>query len=718
MVDHPPSLGLGLFDVDCPRRPVGCRLVSGDAVYAHLGAAVGVCLAGDDLGGLDGIDRPAFPQDTRFRGRCALGPVVLRRLGDRAEPCRRQSAPSVQHPFNGVLRFSGRSLVLLERNAPALAAGDSDDSALHLRGLGDVEVKQVLEVVFDALVVGAEGKEYLAELLPAFVGAADAEPLLGVCVRGDEDGADDVAQLLAGSGAHGAAYSLDNVDGALARFEEGDGAERRGVGPLAEDADVEDAVRSCVSGLGEAALGVVASHDVAGGVEVLERVVGGDVPLAVFAHPLLQPVPHRVGFEVARHVPGLVDRVHEGDAGLDGHCVLVAALGGSAHSEREGEPPQVVRGGQGLTALALGVQREQVGGLVCVGVVHAEGDDAVVGEPFVLDGLHIALAVELDAEGCFVVHRADDPIGGLVPVHLGRVVDARGGGLVDAIGCGEGVVVVAEGEVAEALFVGRERDVLGVLLPAQSGGAVGFVGDEDASGSGSLPQGLGNAMAALVRAEDDVELKAALTLAYPVGDFRRVGGHLALHFGGADVAVVDGGVVDDASGALLRGVVAGGFVGADGEGPDGCFGVLEEFAPDLGDEGYGWAEDDGELPLRGKLLDDAERDSGLACPARKDELAAGLTRGEAAAVGLFVLPEDADALGDGLVLHAGAGLPTRLMVRVGLAVWAFLGREGAELLHEVVVDIHHLDGLRLRHGSHRVVAQWGVAVRDNPALSP
>ena len=57
---------------------------------------------------------------------------------------------------------------------------------------------------------------------------------------------------------------------------------------------------------------------------------------------------------------------------------------------------------------------------------------------------------------------------------------------------------MAQGEVADALLFVRQRSVFGLALPAQSGGAVRFVGDEDVGGDTGLFEGLGNTAAALV----------------------------------------------------------------------------------------------------------------------------------------------------------------------------------------------------------------------------
>ena len=156
-----------------------------------------------------------------------------------------------------------------------------------------------------------------------------------------------------------------------------------------------------------------------------------------------------------------------------------------------------------------------------------------------------------------------------------------------------------------------------------------------------------------------------------MGDFRRVGGDLALYLGGADVAVVQCGIIGSVACALFLGIVAGGLVRTDGQGADGRVGLLEVLAADLGDQGDGWAEHDGQFACRREFLGDAQGDAGLAGAAGQDDLAAGLAHWKAAAFGLFMFLENPHAFGDGLVLHAGLGLPAFLAVEAGIAVGAF-----------------------------------------------
>ena len=626
-------------------------------------------------------------------------------------------------PDHGLFGVPRRAFVFPVADALVLAAGNGDHGAQRRRRLRDVQVQQVFQFVFDALVVGPQGKQNLPQFPPAFFLVADAEPLLRVHVGRNQDGADDVADLLVRRGAHGPPDGLDNVDGAFARLQEGDRAERRRIGAFAEDADIDDPVGRVGGGLRQQAFGVFPGRDVVGGVQVLQRVMGGGLPFPVLAQPVLKPRPHRVGLQVRRHVPGLVHGVHEGDAGCDGKDFAVLALGGAAHGQGESHPPQIVGGCERAASFAPGFGRQQVGLAEGFRVVDAQGDDAIVGEPAVPDGLHVALAVEFHAEDGLVVHGAHDPVAGLLAGHLAGVVDAGRGGLIDSVDRGESVVVVAQGEVAEASFLRGEFAGARLAFAAQSRGAVRFVGDEDAGGDVGLVKGVGDGAAALIGAEDDADLAAAPSAADPCGDVRRVGGDLALYLVGADVAVVQRRVFGGVARAFFSGVVAGGLVGADGQRSDALRGVLQVLAPDLRHQRDGRAQDDRQFAGRRQFLDDAQGNAGFAGAAGQDDLAAGLASGQAAAVRAFMRAEYPHAFGDGLGLHAGLGLPPLFAFGTGLAVRAvFVAGERRRLFLlavQVGGDVDHLHGLGVhRQGFLDVAARRVVAVGDDPAFRP
>ena len=102
-----------------------------------------------------------------------------------------------------------------------------------------------------------------------------------------------------------------------------------------------------------------------------------------------------------------------------------------------------------------------------VGAVDTHGDDTIVRQPLVFDRLHVGFAVQFHAEHGFVVHSSDNPVAGLVPIHPAGVVDARRGSLIDEIGSGKGVVVMAQGEVADSPLFLRNLLALGGALRRQ-----------------------------------------------------------------------------------------------------------------------------------------------------------------------------------------------------------------------------------------------------------
>ena len=88
-----------------------------------------------------------------------------------------------------------------------------------LRGR-NVERHQFRQSVFDALVMGAQGQQYLAQFLPAVFLAAGLQPFFRVRLGRYYDGAYDVAHFFPRSGAHGAPDCLNNVDWTLTWFQE------------------------------------------------------------------------------------------------------------------------------------------------------------------------------------------------------------------------------------------------------------------------------------------------------------------------------------------------------------------------------------------------------------------------------------------------------------------------------------------------------------------
>ena len=586
-----------------------------------------------------------------------------------------------------------------------------------------VELQQGGQVILDAAVVGAQSQQDLAQFRPALLHSAVAEVGFRILVRRNVDGADDIAQFLARGGAHGPADGLNDIDRAFAGFQKGHGVKGGGIGPFAENADIDNAVGAGGrgGGGGQFLLGIVPGGHIAGSVQVFQGVGGGGLPAAIAVHPLLQPLADGGRGEIRGHILGFVHGVHKGDAGFDGDVAVLRMLGSPAHRQGKGQAAQVVVGGQGAAALALGVLGQLIGRRVSLPVVNAQGNDAVVGQPAVVDGLHIAFAVKLHAKGIRVIHTADNPIPGLIEIHLAGIVDPRRSGLIDAVSSRKGIAVVAEGKIAPALLF------RGFGTAAQAGGAVGLVGNQHAGGRTGFDQGRSNAMAALVSAKDDAEGFLPRALLDPAADFRRFSSNLALDFGGADIAVVGGGILDGVDALLPFGVIAfvvpgGGFIGTDGQGAQVFGAVLEIFPADLGDEGNGGAKDDSQAAGRSKFLDNPQGDAGFAGPAGQDDFAAGLAGGIAVGIrGGGVFLQDADAGGHRLGLHCGFGLARRRFgIRIRWARELGFGRGGGlPLLQNIGVDVDQFDRpVLVGHIRHLagVVAHAVVAVGHQPAL--
>ena len=158
-------------------------------------------------------------------------------------------------------------------DALALAPGDRHQGALHRRRFGNVQLQKLLEILLDALVVGAQGEQNLPQFLPSLLGGAGAQPLLWVGAGRNQNGADDVAEFLAGGGAHGPADRLDHVYRALAGLQKSHRAQGRRIGALAEYAHVEDTVRMRRISRSQPPLCGFAGRGVARSVQVLQAVV-------------------------------------------------------------------------------------------------------------------------------------------------------------------------------------------------------------------------------------------------------------------------------------------------------------------------------------------------------------------------------------------------------------------------------------------------------------
>ena len=402
----------------------------------------------------DALDMPL--RDARD----VVGPLVP--VDARAAPlhelCAHRSLPALhweqRQPQLHALGDLGRleAVPLLARQAVAVVPALVRAVVGHLVLPGLLQEAQLVDAGLDALVVRAQGLQH-APHVGEDLGVV--QRLLGAHARGDEDGQDDVAQLLALRAAHDAAHRLHHVDRGVLGVEEDDGVEVGHVDALGKASGVcEDAalpLRHVLPQPGDKAGAHVRRH---GAVHMVQ--------LAVEDGPLVRSV-----FHVAVHY--LVESLADGLGGLDGGAEAhrAAQRPGArvepvhvVHNERvaqargvPGRPLPVV--GQALPtaddlAHVLGVQRQGVHALVVDGheplaqgvLLHGEHDDLVVGEEALLHGL-----AELDLVGGgavygLVVHGGYGVVL-LGPPSLGRLsVDARGRRHVEALPGAHVLVVV------------------------------------------------------------------------------------------------------------------------------------------------------------------------------------------------------------------------------------------------------------------------------------
>ena len=507
----------------------------------------------------------------------------------------------------------------------------------------------------EAVVVGAEGVED---------GPDDAEGVgvvelgLGVFVRGDDDGDDDVAVALAWGGAHDAADGLDDVDLRVALGEEEDGVEGGDVDALGEAANVGEEVAGAVAAVGlEPGEGVVARQ----GAHLAVDVAGLDAQGGVEA---------RVGGELLEERGGGLgglDGAAEGDGAAGGHAVGGGEEGGVGEALGEGvdAAQELDGGGAAVVAAAFEGLALLVGELFVGGVLGefalGEGEDEhlVIGQAAFGDGLPEADAVDFLAVEGRVVHGAELD-GAFLCLLLGALgVEARGGGHVETAADEDVGVVVDIGEGGFLLFLGDG-----------AGGAVGLVADGEVEGEGVAPQfplGFFDDGDGLVGGEDDGEGVGELLaeVADALGEKVGAGGGRQ----GQGVGVFLGGVLA-AFGALV-----GLGVGADADGVEGIGGVVAPGHEGLVEEGDGGHKEEDEAFAAGLLLDQAQGGEGLAGAAGHDEFAA-VVRGIVCGGGLEGLLL---VVAEGLGGDGGAGGVARQYGPIGL--------EGAQPR-----EGHHLHG--------------------------
>ena len=156
---------------------------------------------------------------------------------------------------------------------------------------------------------------------------------------------------------------------------------------------------------------------------------------------------------------------------------------------------------------------------------------------------------------------------------------------------------MADGEVAKTLFLFVRGGGSGVLTP-QSCRSVRFVGNHYTRSDTGAQQGFRYPGAALVSANENLDPVVESALAHPVVYFACIGGHLALHFGCTDIAVIDCRIKCGVAASFFPGVVARRDVRADSQHVYRSGGVLQVFAPYLGNERYGRTQHDGQFVRR------------------------------------------------------------------------------------------------------------------------
>lgn len=386
----------------------------------------------------------------------------------RSVPGRTQREFPVAPGFGGFVLFGGEG----DGGFGGNFVGDGDD--FHLLGVGADEFELVDHGV-ELVVVGAEGLEDFPD---DFVDFVVVEGFGGVQAGGNDDGEDDVAAFFAGGVAHDASDGLDDIDLGVAGGEEEDGVEAGHVDAFGEAADVGEDAAGVGGRVGfEPGEFGVFLGGVHGAVDVF-----GFADEGVFELGLVVVVGFDDGLEHGGDFFG-ADAVGPGFAGAgfddlaegDGAAHGVGGVFDFAADAvfAEGLPAADDAGGVVDFELVVVVGEEFLEAVADVLAVDGEDDDFVVGEEAEVDGFGEGDDVELFPEEVGVVHGAEGDVvafgGGLGE----GVVDARGGGHVEAPDGAEEVGVVDADEVA-----------FGLVVEGGAGGAVGFVADDEVEGGG------------------------------------------------------------------------------------------------------------------------------------------------------------------------------------------------------------------------------------------
>ena len=425
------------------------------------------------LGDLRHVLGPLVPVDTRAalldqRGLDGLLPAL-----DREE----------REPHLHALRDLRRLLALLllleleVAGVPPLLVGRSGNLVL----LGLLLEGERVDLGLDSLVVRAEGLEDAPDVREHL---AVVERLLRRHAGGDENGQDDIAEVLALGAPHDAADGLDDVNGRVLGIEEDDGVEVGHVDALGEAARVgEDAalvLGDVPSEPGDVSRALVGRHVA---VDMAQLALERELLVLVFGK-LLDDLREglRDGLRCIdgrAEADGAVQRLAVGHHGLDviddEHATEAGRVVGRALAVIDEALPAAdnlayVRGLQAHCVDALVAL--QGGQAVPDGILlDGEDDDLVVGEQLLLHGLAELDLVGGGAVDGLVVHGGDGVVLLGAFAFGGLAVDARGRRHVQAL-LGGNVLVEVD------LHEGRSLS-LGDAGEGVAGRAVGLVAHDD-----------------------------------------------------------------------------------------------------------------------------------------------------------------------------------------------------------------------------------------------